>query len=59
MNELARAPEKALAIGAEPEELIEAGMSENTLKAYQRVLLGLNVWLDTELDDVKLAAYIT
>ena len=40
-------------------KLIQAGVSDITLKAYQKVLLGPSAWLDTELNDAMLAAYIT
>ena len=36
MNELTVRQENAVAISVETEELIRAGVSENTLKAYRR-----------------------
>ena len=59
MNELAVRRENALAIGADTKELIKAGVSENTLKAYRRALIELEEWLDTELNDSVLAEYLT
>ena len=46
-------------IGADTKQLIQATLSENTLKAYQRALDSLAVWLDAELNDAVLAEYIT
>ena len=46
-------------IGADTKQLIQATLSENTLKAYRRALDSLAVWLDAELNDAVLAEYIT
>ena len=45
MNELAVRQDSALAISIETEELIRAGVAENTLKAYRRALKELEAWL--------------
>ena len=45
-------------IGADTKQLIQATLSENTLKAYRRALDSLAVWLDAELNDAVLAEYI-
>ena len=74
MNELAVRQDSTLAISIETEELIKAGVAENTLKAYQRALKELEAWLSVEengfridqngngnhgLNDAVLADYIT
>ena len=59
MNELAIRQENALAISADTKELIQAGVSENTLRAYRRALDSLAGWLTTKLNDAVLAEYIT
>ena len=74
MNEVAARQENAVAISIETEELIKAGVSENTLKAYRRALQALEAWLAVEengfridqngngnhgLNDSVLAEYIT
>ena len=62
MNELTVRQENAVAISVETEELIRAGVSENTLKAYRRALQVLEAWLvveETGLNDAVLAEYIT
>lgn len=51
MNELAITQQDPLAIGVDTEELIQAGVSENTLIAYRRALLELDAWIDAELND--------
>ena len=49
-----------ITIASETASLIEASISENTLKAYQRALQGLETWLaGRTLSDVLLANYIT
>ena len=74
MNELAVRQDSALAISIETEELIRAGVAENTLKAYRRAFKELEAWLSVEengfridqngngnhgLNDAVLADYIT
>ena len=74
MNELAVRQDSTLAISIETEELIKAGVAENTLKAYRRALKELEAWLSVEengfridqngndnhgLNDAVLADYIT
>ncbi len=65
MNEEARqstlmiGQKNAGVISLDTKELIEAGISDNTLKAYRRALLELDAWLDAELNDSVLASYIT
>ena len=59
MDELAIRQENALAISADTKELIQAGVSENTLRAYRRALDSLAGWLTTKLNDAVLAEYIT
>ena len=49
----------AVVISLDTKKLIEAGISDNTLKAYRRALLELDAWLDAELNDPVLASYIT
>ena len=50
----------ALQIPEETASLIKASIAENTLKAYQRALQSLTVWLSGRtLSDALLAAYIT
>ena len=49
-----------LQLSEETETLIKASISENTLKAYQRALQSLTVWLSGRtLSDALLANYIT
>lgn len=49
-----------IAIASETASLIKASIAENTLKAYQRALQGLETWLaGRTLSDVLLANYIT
>ena len=48
MNEVAVRQENAVAISIETEELIKAGVAENTLKAYRRALQDLEAWLAVE-----------
>ena len=49
-----------ITIASETASLIKASISENTLKAYQRALQGLETWLaGRTLSDVLLANYIT
>ena len=59
MNELAVRQDSTLAISIETEELIRAGVAENTLKAYRRALMSFEAWIDAELNDVMLAEYLT
>ena len=66
MDALAIGQKNAVVISLDTEELIKAGVSENTLKAYRRALVELNTWLyamkraDSEpLKDAVLAEYIT
>ena len=74
MNELAVRQDSTLAISIETEELIRAGVAENTLKAYRRALKELEAWLSVKengfridqngngnhgLNDAVLADYIT
>ena len=63
MNAIVNAPESNTAILQLPEEtetLIKASIAENTLKAYQRALQNLTVWLSGRtLSDALLANYIT
>ena len=59
MNELAIRRENALDISADTKELIQARVSENTLRAYRRTLDSFAGWLTTELNDVVLAEYIS
>ncbi len=59
MNELAITQQNPLAIGVDTEELIKAGVSENTLIAYRRALVELDAWRDAEPNDSVLASYIT
>ena len=50
----------ALQLLEETESLIKASIAENTLKAYQRALQNLTVWLAGQtLSDALLANYIT
>ena len=50
----------SLQLPEETESLIKASIAENTLKAYQRALQGLTVWLSGRtLSDALLANYIT
>ena len=49
-----------ITIASETASLIKASIAENTLKAYQRALHGLETWLaGRTLSDVLLANYIT
>ena len=63
MNAIANTVESKTAVLQLPEEtesLIKASVSENTLKAYQRALQRLTVWLSGRtLSDALLANYIT
>ena len=59
MSEAAVRQDSALAISIETEELIRAGVAENTLKAYRRALMSFEAWIDAELNDVMLAEYLT
>ena len=63
MNAIVNTPESNTAILSLPEEtesLIKASIAENTLKAYQRALQSLTVWLSGRtLSDALLANYIT
>lgn len=58
MNQLTTRREKTPGISHSTEELIRAGVAENTLKAYRRALGDLKAWLDTNLNDAALAEYI-
>ena len=64
MNQLATKDATAVVIPQNTKELIQAGVSENTLKAYRWALQKLDEWLSTavspgELTDAVLAEYIT
>ena len=59
MNELAMREQSVLAISDSTKELMQAGVSANTLRAYQGALNSLAVWLDREQNDALLAEYIT
>ena len=66
MDALAIGQKNAVAISVDTKELIKAGVSDNTLKAYRRALVELDAWLyamkraDSEpLKDAVLAEYIT
>ena len=59
MDALAIGQKNAVVISLDTEELIKAGVSENTLKAYRRALVELDAWRDAELNDSVLAMYIT
>ena len=66
MDALAIGQKNAVVISLDTEELIKAGVSDNTLKAYRRALVELDAWLyamkraDSEpLKDAVLAEYIT
>ena len=62
MNDLAVKPEHMIVISDSTKELIRAGVSHNTLKAYGEALRRLEEWLsidERKLDDVVLAEYIT
>ena len=48
-NELAQTQDAAIDIRQETENLIRAGVAENTIKAYQRAYDGFHAWL---LDNV-------
>ena len=61
-NELAQTQDNTIAIRQETENLIRAGVAENTIKAYQRAYDGFSAWLldnVTTLSDNTLSAYIT
>ena len=56
----AESPNVALQLPEETQSLIKASVAENTLKAYQRALQSLTVWLSGRtLSDTLLANYIT
>jgi len=61
MNAIVNTPESNTAILQLPEEtesLIKASIAENTLKAYQRALQNLTMWLSGRtLSDAFLANY--
>ena len=62
MNDLAVKPEHMIVISDSTKELIRAGVSHNTLKAYGEALRRLEEWLsidERKLDDAVLAEYIT
>ena len=62
MNAIANAESNTaiLQLPEETETLIKASIAENTLKAYQRALQSLTIWLSGRtLSDVLLANYIT
>lgn len=62
MNELTTKEQNALVIPESTKELIQAGVSKNTLAAYRRALKNLDAWLSAaarELSDNVLAAHIT
>ena len=59
MDALAIGQKNAVAISVDTKELIKAGVSDNTLKAYRRALVELDAWRDAELNDSVLAMYIT
>ena len=63
MNAIVNTTESNTTIVQLPEEtetLIKASIAENTLKAYQRALQSLTIWLSGRtLSDALLAAYIT
>ena len=63
MNAIVNSPEHnttTLQLPEETETLIKASIAENTLKAYQRALQSLTVWLAGKtLSDALLANYIT
>ena len=59
MDALAIGQKNAVAISVDTKELIKAGVSDNTLKAYRRALVELDAWRDAELNDSVLASYIT
>ena len=57
---LVNADSQNITIASETASLIKASIAENTLKAYQRALQGLETWLAGRmLSDVLLANYIT
>ena len=59
MNDLAVKPEHMIVISDSTKELIRAGVSHNTLKAYRHALKKLESWLGGRgLDDRMLAEYI-
>ena len=51
MNEIAMREQNALIFPEATKELIRAGVSENTLRAYRRALLELDRWIS---DAVKI-----
>ena len=64
MNDLVVKPEHVIVISDSTKELIQRGVSHNTLKAYGEALQRLDTWLSTvvgsrELNDTVLAEYIT
>ena len=62
MNQLATKDATAVVIPEQTKELIRAGVSHNTLKAYGWALQRLEEWLainERKLDDAVLAEYIT
>ena len=57
---LVNADSQNITIASQTASLIKASIAENTLKAYQRALQGLETWLaGRTLSDVLLANYIT
>ncbi len=58
MNDLAIRQENAVVISVDTKELVEAGVSNNSLKTYRKVLLEQDKRLDTEFDDTVLAEYV-
>ena len=57
---LVNADPQNIAIASETASLIKASIAENTLKAYQRALQGLEMWLSGRtLSDALLASYLT
>ncbi len=60
--ELVEAQETAIAIRQETENLIRASLAPNTLKAYEKALKGLRLFLErntSEFSDNALASYLT
>ena len=49
MDKLAIGQQNAVVISPDTKELIKAGESANTPRAYRRVLLELDKWLDAAL----------
>ena len=59
MDKLAIGQQNAVVISLDTKELIKAGVSDNTLKAYRHALKKLETWLGGRgLDDRLLAEYI-